>query len=93
MLEFPAKVNEMAILRAGQKFDPEGEGYDMRSALQYGLTSQIGDDGKPHWPTRVPGVGLILKGRKHKTWDLGRKADEDLGYQLIKKGSRYYSVR
>lgn len=74
-------------------FDPEGDGYDYDSARAAGLAPQaVEDDVVPHWPTRVPDTGLILKGRAHKTFDKGVKVDEELGYKLVKKGSRYHTV-
>lgn len=74
-------------------FDPEGAGYDMESALKYGMKPQIGDDGKPHWQSRVPQTGLLLKGRKHETWNLLEKGEREAGYEIYKKDGRYYSSK
>ena len=71
------------------KFDPEGAGYDYRSALSHGIRP----DKTRHWASRVPGTGLILKGRKHPTFHKTIEADKQLGYRMIKKGGRYYSVK
>lgn len=76
-------------------FDPEGDGYDMTAARQAGLApagSEAGENAG-HWPSRVPDTGMLLKGRTHKTFDVGVKADADLGYKLIKKNGRYYTVK
>tara|TARA_A100001011_G_scaffold238328_1_gene246282 strand:+ start:6331 stop:6585 length:255 start_codon:yes stop_codon:yes gene_type:complete len=70
-------------------FDPEGEGYDYETAFKLGYTrDQVG-----HLPTRDYETGMILKGRKHPTFEKGIQADVDLGYKLIKKGNRYYTVK
>ena len=71
------------------KFDPEGAEYDYESAKKYGL----GPDATGHWPSRVPQTGLILKGMKHRTVDLSRRADEKLGYKWIKRHGRWYSLK
>lgn len=71
-------------------FDPEGSGYDYQTALEYGLKP----DENNHWPSRVPQTGLILKGKKHKTFYKTVEADAKLGY-VITRGSdgRYYSAK
>ncbi len=68
-------------------FDPEGSDYDYQSARSAGLSP----DKTGHWPSREPTTGLLLKGRKHKTWTLTEKGEEEAGYKIIKKGDRYYS--
>lgn len=82
-------------------FDPESDGYDYSTAKAMGMGA--GKDG--HWgsvalvdkKTRKK-LGLpeeayvILKGRKHKTWDLAVAAEKDRGFKVIKFGSRYFSV-
>ena len=35
---------------------------------------------------------IILKGKKHKTWDLMEKAEKERGFKIVKHGNRYYSV-
>ena len=72
-----------------EKFDPEGSGYDYNSAIN----AELGPDESGHWPSRVPKTGLILKGRKHKTWHLTEEAEKKLGYKIIKKNGRYYSIK
>lgn len=101
------------------KFDPEGSGYDMESALhlikEFPLTipkpsKYMGDvirnegafeawqwhpevnDYLKHQASRDPNTGLLLKGRKHKTWPLTVQGETDAGYQIIFKDGRYYSV-
>ena len=88
------------------EFDPESDGYDIRSAKDYGIKPEINsEDGLLHWPTRVEikpedakkwgfpeGTGMMLKGKKHKTWELGVKVENDMGYDVVKKGSRYWSI-
>jgi len=69
-------------------FDPEGPGYDYETAIKFGL----GPDITGHWPSRVPQTGLILKGRKHKTWPLTVEGEKKAGYIIIKRNGRYYSL-
>lgn len=71
-------------------FDPEGSGYDMKTALRAGL----GPDETGHWPSRDPESGQILKGRGHKTFYLTEEGEAKAGYK-IRKGDdgRYYSQK
>ena len=72
------------------EFDPEGSGYDDKSAHEAGLEP----DETQHMPSRVPsGVkeGLLLKGRGHKTWHKTVEGEEKAGYEIFKSGDRYYS--
>lgn len=69
-------------------FDPEGSGYD------YGHPG-VKKGKNNHYPSLLPigeGTGLVLKGRKHKTWNLMEEVETELGNKIIKKGNRYYSV-
>lgn len=69
-------------------FDPESADYDMESAVKYGL--KPGSDG--HWPSRVPQTGLLLKGKKHNTWDLLEQGEAQAGMEIYKgDDGRYYS--
>ena len=70
-------------------FDPEGSGYDMESALRAGLTK----DKTGHWGSRDPETGLILKGRKHPTFQKTLDDEKELGYTIEKQGNRYYSFK
>ena len=72
-----------------EKFDPEGEGYDYDSAIAAGIEP----DDTGHWQSRVPETGLLLKGRKHKTWHLTEKGEAEAGYEIYKKDGRYYSKK
>lgn len=69
-------------------FDPEGDGYDMDTAVAAGITA----DETGHWPSRNPTTGQILKGRKHKTFNLTEDGEKAVGNE-IRKGpdGRYYS--
>jgi len=69
-------------------FDPEGSGYDYETAKSFG-----GRPGKKgHWGSLDPRTGMVLKGRKHKTWDLMEIEEERRGNRVIKRNGRYYSV-
>lgn len=70
-------------------FDPEGAGYDYATARKAGLKP----DKTGHWPSREPKSGVILKGRKHRTWYLTEIGERKAGYRIIKKNGRYYSVK
>lgn len=71
-----------------QSFDPEGSGYDYESARKAGLSP----DETGHWQSRDPQTGLLLKGRKHETWDLLEQGEREAGYEISRgKGGRYYS--
>jgi hypothetical protein len=83
-------------------FDPKGTGYDYSSATGAGFAP--GDDG--HWPSRAPmpadhaellglpsDSGLLLKGEMHPTFQKGVYADRQLGYVLVPRGNRNYSVK
>lgn len=77
-----------------EPFDPEGSGYDMDTAVKGGAkpTPVPGDD-RPHWPSRDPNTGQLLKGRKHPTWDLLEKGEQEEGYDIYKGSTgRYYST-
>lgn len=68
-------------------FDPESDAYDMASALAAGLKA----DETGHWPSRDPRTGLLLKGRKHKTWPLTLEGEEAAGMEIYQQGNRWYS--
>ncbi len=71
-----------------RKFNPEGSGYDYESARKAGL----GANKTGHWPSRVPGSGLILKGAGHKTYNRTVGAEKRLGNAVFKHSDgRYYS--
>lgn len=69
-------------------FDPEGEGYDYESADKYSIVP----DKAGHYQSRVPETGLLLKGRKHKTWQKTVEGETEAGFLIIMKDGRYYSI-
>jgi len=75
--------------KVSMDFDAYGSGYDYDTARQEGL----GPDESGHWPSRAPSTGMLLKGRKHPTFDKGVDADEDLGYMLSHRDDRYYTEK
>ena len=76
--------------RGSARFNPEGSGYDYKSAKAAGLGP---DSITKHWPSRDPYTGLLLKGKKHKTWNLLEKGEIEAGYSIVKKQGRYWSVK
>lgn len=74
-------------------FDPEDADYDYDSAKAAGLKPvPVDDDTVPHWPSRVPDTGMLLKGKAHPTFGKGVETDAALGYKLQKRGARYYTI-
>lgn len=85
-------------------FDPEGKGYDNETLATFGRA--LSDNELDHEFSRVelpdevnsqlglpPGSGQMLKGRKHPTWGLAMKAEQDAGFLLVKhKNGKYYSI-
>lgn len=89
----------------GEVFDPEGSGYDYKTALAYGM----GPDGKGedlgHWGSVAPtsddermlrdlprDTYVMLKGKAHETFKKAEKAEKKRGSKTVKSGERYYSV-
>ena len=68
-------------------FNAEGTGYDTETAAEAGLESKEG-----HLPSLDPRTGMVLKARKHPTWDLMVDEETKLGNKIVKKADRYYSV-
>jgi len=82
MLNLRRKVQSMA------DFDPEGSGYDYKTAIKDRVLPKRG-----HWSSRNPKTGQILKGRKHRTHKKTVKGEKKAGYRIIKgKDGKYYSV-
>ena len=78
---------------APAKFDPNGKDYDYESAKTAGLKPEPDENGVPHWPSRDPKSGLLLKGTGHETWQKTLDAERKAGYQIFEgKDGRYYSV-
>lgn len=67
-------------------FNPEGSGYDVDGALTNGLRR----DATGHFPSRVPSSGLLLKGRKHPTWNLLEEGERKAGYSIKKRRDGRY---
>ena len=71
-----------------RQFDPEGDKYDYEGARAAGIEP----DETGHWSSRDPKTGLILKGRKHKSYHKTVAGEEKAGYEIYKdKDRRYYS--
>lgn len=84
----PKKVRTLKDMVGTQGFDPEGSGYDFKTASQHGIEP----DKTGHWPSRVPETGRVLKGRKHPTFSKTVEADARLGYEVYRgKDGFYYS--
>ncbi len=90
-----------------RKFDPEGSGFDMETALAAGMTPAGPEAGENegHFGSVVPTTPeeqekhglpaesfLVLKGKKHPTFDKAVRAENARGFTIIKKGNRYFSV-
>jgi hypothetical protein len=72
---------------AGRPFNPMGTGYDYESARR----ASIKPDKTGHWASRNEKTGQILKGRGHPTWHKTVEGEAKQGYEIYKKGGRYYS--
>jgi hypothetical protein len=90
---------------ADSKFDPEGSDYDYETAKAGGLGPTGTGKNKGHWGSvtmasdaekklrELPSDSyVILKGRKHETWDKAEAAEKARGSEIVKRGERYYSV-
>ena len=82
------------------KFNPEGKGYDIKTAKELGFLKErkmFYRDAPPkarhHMPSLDPRTGMILKGRKHETFHKTLAKEKELGNKIIKKGDRYYSIK
>lgn len=77
-----------------ESFNPEGTGYDMETALKYGLKP---DPVTKHWQdtVKLPGEGdirLVLKGTKYPNYNLTVEEEKKAGYEIFKgEDGRYYS--
>jgi hypothetical protein len=97
---FPSDES-LKLGKATDVFDPEGEGFDMTSALDSGMKrDETGHMGSvvPTSPQQVEELGLpqdsfmLLKGKNHSTFPLAVDAERERGFKIIKKGDRYFSV-
>lgn len=86
-------------------FSPEGSGYDYSTARAAGMGPDGTGENAGHWGSVAPASAadrkkhklpdnsfIMLKGRKHETWDRAVEAEEARGFRVIKLGKRYYSV-
>ena len=90
----------------GQPFDPEGDGYDIGTAREAGLEPSI-EPGENfgHMGSVAPTTAreraqyklpkesyLLLKGRKHESFDKAIEGERVRGFEIKKFGKRYFSV-
>lgn len=86
-------------------FNPESSDYDYATATAAGLGPDGTGENKGHWGSVAPASKadreryslpdnsyVILKGRKHETWDKAVQAEIDRGSEVLKIGPRYFSV-
>lgn len=85
----PKTLKEAKEVKRKLKFDPEGDGYDYETALEAGISA----DSTGHWPSREPKSGRLLKGRRHKTWELTVKGEREAGYEIYKGADGHYYSR
>jgi hypothetical protein len=90
---------------AQQAFDSEGSDYDYETARSSGMAPEESGENKGHWGSvtqaseearRQYGLPedsyMLLKGRKHETWNMAEEAEKERGAEIIKRGDRYFSV-
>ena len=83
-------------------FDPEGSGYDIKTAVAAGMEP---DSKTKHWgsvrkstPDEIKKYGvpedsyLLLKGAKHPTHNLAVQYEAQRGFEIKKIGDRYFSI-
>ena len=91
--------------KGGAVFDPEGEDYDYDTAKSAGLGATGEGENEGHWGSvtmaseqdkKLHGLPdnsyMLLKGRKHETWSKAENAEKARGSEIVKRGSRYYSI-
>ncbi len=89
----------------GGAFSADGAGYDYARARQAGMSADGTGENAGHWGSVAPTTpeeqrryGLpkdsyvILKGKAHKTFDKAVAAEQQRGFEVVKKGDRYFSV-
>jgi hypothetical protein len=87
------------------KFNPEGDGYDYETARKYGMGADGTGENAGHWGSVAPASKedkqkyklpdesyVILKGRKHETWQKAVNGEQERGFEIKKFGNRYFSV-
>ena len=88
-----------------EMFDPEGKGYDYKTAKSGGLGPDGTGENKGHWGSvtmaseadkkkfGLPDESyILLKGKSHETWEKAVKGEQDRGFEIKKYGNRYYSI-
>ena len=78
---------EGGVVEDAQAFDPQGTGYDHRTAR----LADMKRDTSGHMQSRDPVTGMQLKGRRHPTFDTAVEEDRKLGYGLEMENGRYYT--
>lgn len=74
--------------RGFPKFNPEGSGYDYKSAF----SANMKRDETGHMGSRNPITGQILKGRKHPTFSKTIEGESKAGYEIYKgDDGKYFS--
>jgi hypothetical protein len=88
-------------------FDAESIGYDYDRAKSVGMgpTGDGTKENKGHWGSVAPTTEeerkkynlpresyILLKGKKHESWDKAIQGEVARGFKVIKKGNRYFSV-
>lgn len=98
-------MGEMSDKLMGRKFDPKGDGFDMDTARAFGMEPEPDGPNKGHFGSVVPTtrdqqqiLGLpresymLLKGRKHPTFNKAVAAEERRGFEVKQFGDRFFSV-
>ena len=88
-------------------FDAESKEYDYDRAKAAGMgpTGDGTEENKGHWGSVAPTTEeerkkynlppesyILVKGKKHKSWDIAIQYEVKRGFKVIKKGNRYFSV-
>jgi hypothetical protein len=95
----------LGVAQGQQAFDPEGSDYDYETAKSSGMAPEESGENQGHWGS-VTRAGeearkryglpddsyMLLKGRKHETWNMAEEAEKERGAEIIKRGDRYFSV-
>ena len=72
-----------------KRFDPMGKGYDIETAQKRGMKR----DKTGHMGSLDPKTGIVLKGRRHKTFSKTQVREELLGHELKFEKGRYRSKK
>lgn len=74
--------------RIQSPFNPEGSGFDLKTFRESGGVP----DETGHMGSLDPRTGMILKGRKHPTFQKTLEEEARRGNKIIKKNGRFFSV-